>query len=156
MKGSGLWSRSSGGEAPNYLLSRLLKTIMVCDEERRRRRRQIEIRDTNESESPAGRRTRRPRITSACRKLLLHRCSSPGRTTLYRNPTPRAVIEQHRHHTTGGTPNRNHRRDRRPPRRPRCHRRPSTPPRRTTPTPHDSNKLYALTGQYQKRKSLAG
>jgi hypothetical protein len=80
-----------------------------------------------------------------------------GRTTLYRDPTLRAVIEEHRHRaTTSGTLTaltdeittlRTH------PRRPRH---PSTPPRRTTSTPHSPKKLKALlTSQHQKTKIIS-
>ena len=65
-----------------------------------------------------------------------------GRTTLYRNPDLRAVIDQHRHHAAASdTHDRAHRRTRHPAHRHRSHRRPGPQTRRTTPTPYRRRRL---------------
>ena len=79
-----------------------------------------------------------------------------SRTTLYRNPALRAVIDSHRHRTAASGTLGPDRRDQHPPHRRRRPRRQGPAPRRTTAAAHRPHKLKALTGQYKKRRILAG
>jgi Family of unknown function (DUF6262) len=67
-----------------------------------------------------------------------------GRSTLYRDPTIRAVIDQHRRQRHHRRP---HRRDRHPPRSRRRPCRQSPPTRRTTPPTQATQQPKPLTGQ---------